>query len=181
MQVQTINNNQTSFRAIYQSTEVEFTPKQNEVISNIIETLRKPSIRYGNKNAENYYKAKKNIDFSIENYNRCEDSVYVKGLYNKTENNDNIIYERPFGVGVYSPDNKFKLSDINKGIQGDKGPSLYKMILAPTIALAAILGLRACNKIPGETKPIIENTEKYINNLDSLEAKSIVNTKLWRI
>lgn len=182
MQVHTINNHPTNFGAIHQSTKVEFTPEQNEVIDDIIKTLRKSSLRYGNKTAENYYKAKKNIDFCIGSYNRNDNSVYLDGWYNKKETNDNIEYEKPFHIGIYNPNRKFRVSDIKTGMNDSDGPSLFQIMLVPALVLAGLFGLKACNKItPEQTKPLIENTEKYINDFDSLEARTIVNTKLWKI
>lgn len=171
MQVKAVTsqNNQLSFGAIYNVSKVKFTQKQNEVIDDIVKTLRKPMLRFRNKTSENYYKLKKNIDFSIDNCNRNEDSVYFEGWYNTTKTEDELIYEKPFLIGVYSPAHKFKVSDIKKGLNGDGGVSLAQIIAIPAIIIAGLFGVNAIEKTQETTKPLIENVDSIVNKAKAVK------------
>ena len=176
MQVQAINNNnynnKPSFKAIYKTSRIKFTPKQDEVIGDIVQKLRKPLQELNNKTPEEYYKSKNGVDFSIENYNQNEDSVCLKGLLGaeKSKNHikQTITYHNQdsFRVGVYDSNHNFDVNDIQAGLNEHKQKemNIMKMALLPIIGAAMFIvfgiGIRHQTKI---AKPLIEKVDTVAN------------------
>ena len=184
MQIQPINiqYNPPCFGAIYQTNKIKLTPKQNEVVNDIIKTLRKPLIRYNNQTPEQYFKSKKGIDFSIDSCNRNENSIYVEGWFNTKNSQDGIKYEKPFAIGVYSPEHKFKISDIKKGYKKEIGINLAQLLTIPAILIAGLIGLNAYKKsAPVQRKPLVENIDSIANKVHTaLSDTTVVNLKILK-
>ena len=172
MQVQAINNNQPNFKAIYKTSKIKFTPKQDEVIDDIIEKLRKPLQQLDNKTPEDYYKSKEGVDFYVDNYDQNTDSVRLKGLIGAEKSKEHIeqtitYHNRDsFRVGVYDPNHRFDVNDIKARLseQKQKEMALIKMALIPIIGMAMFIafgiGIRHQTKI---AKPLIENVDSVAN------------------
>ena len=172
MQVQKIQNNSTSFGAVYRMSLIKFTPKQNEVIDEIVKTLREPMPELDNQTPEDYYKSKNGIDFSIDNNNQNDDSVFLKGVLGakdlKNKRRKAISYQNSFDIGVYSPEHKFDINDIESGLSGykQKERNIIKMALIPIIGIAALIGIYICKK------PANPKTEPLIETMDSISSKA---------
>ena len=163
MHVQKIQGNNMSFGAIYATSLIRFTPKQNEVINGIIKTLRNPVPELDNKAPVEYYKSKNGIDFKIDNFDQNNDSVSLSGILRAKDVNDAsrkaISYQNAFKIGVYSPEHKFDVKDIESGLgeHNQKERSIIKMALVPIIGLAALVGIYFCKKPADiQSKPIIQ-------------------------
>lgn len=172
MQVQAINSNQPNFKSIYKTSKIKFTPKQDEVIDDIVEKLRKPSQQLDNKTPEDYYKSKDGVDFYVDNYDQNEDSVSLKGLLRAEKSKEHIKQtityhnRNSFRVGVYDPNHKFDVNDIQAGLSEykQKEMSLIKTALLPIIGAAMFIafgiGIRHQTKI---AKPLIEKVDTVAN------------------
>ncbi|MBR6126635.1 hypothetical protein IKQ21_03025 [bacterium] len=172
MQIQGIHSYNMSFGAIYSTSLIRFTPEQNDVIDGIINTLRSPVYELGNKSPEEYYKSKNGIDFKIDNSDQNTNSVLLKGVLGakniKDANRKAISYQNSFEIGVYSPEHKFDVKDIEYGLDKHKQKerSIIKTALIPILGLAALVGIYFCKKTTNpQSKPTIET-------LDSIGSKA---------
>ena len=164
MLVQKIQNNM-SFGAIYTTSLIRYTPKQNEVIGGIIRTLRNPVPEFDNMTPEQYYKSKNGIDFKFDNCDQNNDSVHLKGVLGAKDvktSRKAISYQNAFEIGIYSPEHKIDVKDIESGLgeHNQKERSIIKMALVPIIGLAALVGIYFCKKPADiQSKPIIETID----------------------
>ena len=182
MQVQAINNNQPNFKAIYKTSKIKFTPKQDEVIDDIIEKLRKPSQQFDNKTPEDYYKSKEGVDFYVDNYDQNTDSVRLKGLIGAEKSKEHIeqtitYHNRDsFRVGVYDPNHKFDVNDIKAGLSEHKQVemSLIKLALIPIIGMAGLIAYYFSSREQIEpAKPLIENVDTVANKAKTVLSDTI--------
>ena len=180
MQVQAINNNQPNFKAIYKTSKIKFSPKQDEVIDDIVEKLRKPLQQLNNKTPEDYYKSKDGVDFYVDTYDQNEDSVKLKGVLGAEKSKEHIeqtiTYQDSFRVGVYDPNHKFDVNDIKAGLSEYKQVemSLIRLALIPIIGMAGLIAYYFSIREQIEpAKPLIEKADTVANKAKTVLSDTI--------
>lgn len=166
MQVQAINNNQTSFGAIFQPKNVNFNKVQEPVADAITKALREPLQKFKGKTAEGFYESK-GFDFEITPYKSKTVSLTAyKGMKEIGTGVDRrYTYLDRVYIGEYAQNSEFRVSDIEAGIKEKKGQDLGFVAVALTAitSLLLISALSLKGKFQETTKPLIEKVDSVAN------------------
>ena len=168
MQIQAINN--TNFGKIYRVTR-PYTDSQENVIEQIKGELRKPSKKFGNKTAEEFYESNNKMDFLLDK-STFFDSIRVSGVYGAKQvgvgADERYKFSDSFVIGTYDEAHPFKTNDIESGRKQYRINGLKLCLNMGLIGIAAAayffaIALAAkhdaVNKMQESTKPLIENVD----------------------
>ena len=180
MQVQAINtqnNKNTSFGAIYQTKNVKFNMIQEPIAEAIKKALREPLQKFKGETAEGFYKSK-GLDFEIAPHS--SESVSLSAYKGMKETgrgvNRGYTYSDSIYIGEYDKNSEFRVTDIGSAIKEKKRNDFGFGFAAVTIVgIAAVLrftlGLSTelGRKTQETTKPLIENVDSIANKAKAVK------------
>ena len=175
MQVSKINN-QTSFGKIYRATRI-YTDSQEEVMEQIKAELRKPSEKFGNKTAEEFYKENNKMDFLLDK-SKFFNYIRLTGVYGAKQTgvgvDERYNFSDSFVIGTYDETHSFKTDDIEYSRKQARKDDLISWLyfgLVGIVAAIYMLGFAFAAKHDAVTKELQESAKPLIENVDSLANK----------
>lgn len=175
MQVQAINtqnNKNTSFGAIYQPKNVKFNKIQEPIAEVIKKALREPLQKFKGETAEGFYKSK-GLDFEIAPHS--EETVRLYAYKEMKETGTGVdrgyTYSDSIYIGEYDQNSKFSLSDIEAGIK-DKNTRNLGFIAVALTAISSLLLIPTLSfkqKTQETAKPLIENVDSITNKAKTVK------------
>lgn len=187
MQVQAINtqnNKNTSFGAIYQPKNINFNKVQEPILEAITKALREPLQKFKGKTVEGFYESK-GLDFEITPYKSKSVSLTAyKGMKEIGTGVDRrYTYSDRVYIGEYDQNSEFRVSDIETRIK-DKHKSDLAFITVAITAISSLLLISALSfkdKFQTTTKPLIENVDSVANKAKAvLPDTTAVKTKVLK-
>ena len=179
MQVQAINtqnNKNTSFGAIYQPKNVNFNRVQEPIVDAIKKAMREPLQKFKGETAEGFYKSK-GLDFEIAPHS--SESVYLSAYKGMKETGRGVdrahIYSDSICIGEYNKNSEFRVSDIDSAIKEKKRNDFGFGFAVAIVGIAAVLqftlGLstKLGRKTQETTKPLIENVDSIANKAKAVK------------
>ena len=175
MQVQAVNtqnNKNTSFGAIYQPKNVNFNRVQEPIAEAIKKAMREPLQKFKGETAEGFYKSK-GFDFEIKP--RSEETVRLYAYKGMKETGTGVdrgyTYSDRVFIGKYNKNSEFRVSDIDAGIK-DKNTRDLGFITVALTAITSLLLISALSfkeKTQETTKPLIENVDSIANKAKAVK------------
>lgn len=172
MQVQAINNNQTSFGAIFQPKNINFNKVQEPIADAIKKAMREPLQKFKGETAEGFYKSK-GLDFEIKP--RSEETVCIYAYKGMKETGRGVdrgyTYSDSIYIGEFDKNSEFRVSDIEAGIKDKNTRNLGFIAVALTAisSLLLIATLSLNKKTQETTKPLIENVDSVANKAKAVK------------
>lgn len=184
MQVQAINtqnNKNTSFGAIFQPKNVNFNKVQEPIVNAIKQAMREPLQKFKGETAEGFYKSK-GLDFEIAPHS--SESVSLSAYRGMKEIGVGVdrkyTCSDSFYIGEYNQNSEFRVSDIEKGIKDKNRNDLEYtgLFLIMSLAISAIAFNKPISKFAEKLKPSTELVDSTAN-----KAKSVLSdtTKVFKI
>jgi len=180
MQVQAINN--INFGKIYLANGV-YTDNQQAVIEQIKDTLRKPSEKFNNQSAEEFYKSNYKMDFLMENSPTGLD-IQLSGKYGAkkigTGVSETYKFSDSFVIGVYDKAHPFRTNDIEYSRKNSHKSNLMALGLFVLTGALYIFGLALAAKhdntknLQNVTKPLIESVDTTLNKVENVIPKDTI-------
>ncbi len=176
MNVQAINtqNNQTSFGAIYQPKNINFSKVQEPIVEVITKAMREPLQKFKGKTTEKFYKSK-GFDFGISPTPNHMESVSLYAYKEMKETGRGVdrhyTCQDSVFIGEYDKNSEFRVSDIETSIKDKTKRDLAFIFAALIPIVSAIIGLTTNLKQKTQeiTKPLIENTDSIANKAKAVK------------
>ena len=175
MQVQVINtqnNKNTSFGAIYQPNNVKFNKIKEPIAEAIKKALREPLQKFKGETAEGFYKSK-GFDFEIKP--RSEETVRLYAYKGMKETGTGVdrgyTYSDSIYIGEYDKNSEFRVSDIKSGIKDNNKNNAFALLILAEVAIGTVIaGWNLFTKMSQETtKPLIENVDSIANKAKAVK------------
>ena len=187
MQVQAINtqnNKNTSFGAIFQPKNINFNKVQEPIAEAIKKAMREPLQKFKGETAEGFYKSK-GLDFEIAPHS--SESVHLTAYKGMEETGTGVdrryTYSDKLYIGEYDKISEFRVSDIETRIK-DKRKSYLGFFAVALTGLATLIlcaTLRGEQKMQEATKPLIEKVDSIANKAKAvLPDTTAVKTKFLK-
>ena len=178
----TVQNPQTSFKAIYIPQNAIFNRAQEPVVADIRAKLTTQLPQFNNKSADKFYEQNHDIAFEIKPSHDNFESVNLFAHKGAKKIGDGIIngitYSDSVLVGQYNEDKPFDLSDIDKEINRKKK---IKTAWHAVIAVSAIAAIASIIQMMFFDKPHNTKTEETIKPLieqvDTVAKKAATHLK----